>query len=317
MLEGKWDDRDMGRQRTAETHAGRDSIRQTLRYVKVSDPNLSLRYFPDFFIVGPQRTGTTWLHANLRFHPQIMLAEPKELFFFSRLKTPDSARYRSNDLEWYLRFFREPLWRVLMRNAMSLWQFRELYRPKVRGEATASYAALDPDVIREVTALKPDIKVILMIRDPIERAWSHAKKDLVRNKGRKLEDVSAAEFERFFSDPYQRQCARYAENIDRWSACLQPDHLFIGLFDDIDSRPEALLLESMSFLGVKSDRRYISSEVRHPVNPTGASRIPERYRRFLEELLKDDIVKLKERFGLEWPSQAPGGGRHPCGAVGA
>lgn len=317
MLEGKWDDRGMGKHRTEEIHVVGDAMRQTLRYVKVSDPTLSLRYFPDFFIVGPQRTGTTWLHANLRYHPQIMLAEPKELFFFSSLKTPDSPRYRSNELEWYLRFFREPLWRVLMRNAMSVWQFRELYRPQVRGEATASYAALDADVIRDVTTLKPDIKAILMIRDPVERAWSHAKKDLVRNKGRTFEEVSAAEVERFFTDPYQRQCARYADNIDRWSACLQPDHLFIGLFDDIDSRPEALLLESMSFLGVKSDRRYISREVRRPVNPTGASRIPERYRRFLEELLQDDIAKLKERFGLEWPSRAPGGGRQPRGVAGA
>src|SRR5437667_2296685 len=108
------------------------------RYVKVSG-DADLRYFPDFLIVGPQRTGTTWLHAHLRYHPEIMLSEPKELFFFSSLKTPASPRYRSNELADYLGFFHEPLWRVLLRNAMSLWQYRERYRPTVRGEATASY----------------------------------------------------------------------------------------------------------------------------------------------------------------------------------
>ena len=60
-----------------------ESIRRQLRHVRVSDPAVRLERFPDFFIVGPQRTGTTWLHAHLRFHPQIFLAEPKELFFFA------------------------------------------------------------------------------------------------------------------------------------------------------------------------------------------------------------------------------------------
>lgn len=279
-----------------------DATLRALRYVKVSDPGVDLRFFPDFLIVGPQRTGTTWLHAHLRYHPQIMLSEPKELFFFSSLKTPDSPRFRSNKLEAYLRCFHEPLWRVTLRHLISLWRYRERYHPKARGEATASYAALDRDVIADITALKPDIKVILMIRNPIDRAWSHAKKDLARNRGRQLADVSAEEFERFFSDPYQRQCARYAENIDNWSACLRPGHLLVGLFDDIDTRPEALLLAVMSFLRVSSDRRYVGAAVRQAVNPTQPSKIPERHRRFLEELLRDDAMHLRERFGLSWPA---------------
>ncbi len=281
-----------------------DATRRALKYVEVSRPDVRLDRFPNFLIVGPQRTGTTWLHANLRYHPQIMLAEPKELHFFSALKTPQNPRFRSAELEWYLRFFREPLWRVLLRNAISIRRYREIYRPKIRGEATASYAALDRDVIEDITRLNPDIKALLMIRDPIERAWSHAKKDLVRNKGRKFADVSASEFEGFLADPYQLRCARYAEQIDNWSACLRPGHLLIGLFDDVDTRPEALLLEVMSFLGVKSDRRYVSEEAQKPVNPSGGSRIPERYRRLLEQLLEDDIAQLRERFGLAWASDS-------------
>jgi hypothetical protein len=280
---------------------------RALHYVNVSD-GVDLRFFPDFLIVGPQRTGTTWLHAHLRYHPEIMLSEPKELFFFSSLKAPDSPRFRSNELSIYLRFFHEPPWRVALRNAISLWRYRQRYRPRVRGEATASYAALDRDVIEDIALLKPDIKVILMIRNPIDRAWSHAKKDLVRNRDRKFSDVSAAEFEQFFRDPYQRQCARYVENIDNWSAALQPGHLLVGLFDDIDTRPEALLLEVMRFLGVTADRRYVSTAVRARVNPTEASRIPEPYRRLLDELLRDDVHQLRDRLGLSWTSPESGGG---------
>lgn len=278
-----------------------EGIRTKLHWVRVSDPAaVSPEDFPDFLIVGPQRTGTTWLHAHLRFHPQIFLSEPKELFFFSSLKTPDAPRFKSNELSWYLRFFHDPLWRAAAKTGLCLWRYGELYRPLVRGEATATYAALDRDVIEDITALNPDVRVILMIRNPIDRAWSHAKKDLVRNRGRRLEDVGEGEFVEFFTSEYQRRCARYVENHDNWAALLKPGHLLVGLFDDIARRPAQLLLEVMSFLGVRSERRYIARDVAEAVNPTGASEIPDRYRRFLQELLAPDLEALKQRFALEW-----------------
>jgi Sulfotransferase domain len=272
----------------------------------VSDPFVELRRFPDFLIAGPQRTGTTWLHAQLRFHPQIFLSEPKELFFFSRLQDHASPKFQSDDLVWYLRFFRDPLWRYLLKTGICLWKYRQLYRPIVRGEATASYAALDRDVIAEIAALKPGIKVVLMIRNPIDRAWSHAKKDLVRNHKRRVDEVSPEEFERFFVDPYQLRCAHYAENYDAWCAGVGAENVFVGRFDDVASRPEELLLDVMRFLAVRAERSYIPSDVRAVVNPAGAAAIPERYRRFLEELLAPDLKRLRERFGMSWPSAEPG-----------
>jgi hypothetical protein len=277
-----------------------EAVRQRLRYVRVAHPNTTLEHFPDFLIVGPQRTGTTWLHAHLRFHPEIFLAEPKELFFFSSLKTPHSSRYESNELEWYLRFFRDPWWRYLAKTGITLWRYRRLYRPRVRGEATASYSVLDPDVIADIAALRPDIKVIMMIRNPIDRAWSHAKKDLARNRERRVGDVSPSEFERFFTDPYQRRCAQYADNCDNWAGYLQPGHLFIRQFDDVKGHPQQLLLDTMTFLGVTSDRRYIGDDVRRSVNPTETNAVPDRYRDFLADLFRDDIAKCRERFGVSW-----------------
>jgi len=287
------------------------SVVNQLHYIKVSDPTLSLERFPDFLIAGPQRTGTTWLHAHLRYHPEIFLSEPKELFFFSRLKTPHAPKFQSNELAWYLKFFRDPLWRYVLKNAITLRKYGQRYRPRVRGEATASYAALDADVIREITALNPDIRVILMIRNPIDRAWSHAKKDLARNRSRRLADVTEAEFKTFFTDPYQRQCAHYVENYDNWAAHLKDGHLFGGCFDDIALRPEALLLRVMSFLGVTSDPRYIDHTVREAVNPTATSEVPAEYRRFLGDLFKDDLEKLRRRFGLTWPTEGAGSDSAP------
>lgn len=277
-----------------------NDARQRLKWTKVRSNPVDISYFPDFLIIGPQRTGTSWLFSNLRLHHDIMMPHIKEVLFFNRLKEPDNPKFRSNELEWYLGCFRDPVLRAAAKNAYCLWHHRRFYSPVLRGEASASYAALDPDIIDEVVAIKPGIKVILMIRDPIDRAWSHAIKDLVRDAKRKIDDVDDAEFEAFFRKPYQMRCARYVANHDNWASRLQPGNLLVGAFDDIASRPEVLLRQIMDFLGVNSDQRYIGRLAREVVNPTGGQRIPERWRAWLLELLAEEREKTANRFQMNW-----------------
>lgn len=269
-----------------------------LKYVQAK-PDVDLSDFPDFLIIGPQRTGTTWLHAHLRKHPEVMLSEPKEIFYFSRLKPPHDSKRQSADLEWYLKFFREPLWRRTAKSLHCLWRLGETYRPKVKGEATASYAALDADVIDEIVTLKPDVKVILTVRDPIERAWSHAKKDLARKHGRKVADVDEAALMRFVKDDYQLRCGRYAEIFANWSTRLRPRHLFVGLFDDIARRPVELLLDVMGFLGVARDARFVGANADRAINSTTGDRIPEKHKHALEQILGPERVKLHQIEALQ------------------
>lgn len=271
-------------------------VRARLRYVHAGPEPIDLGRFPDFLIAGPQRTGTTWLHANMRFHPEIFLSEPKEIYFFSRLKTPDHPKHQSCDLRWYLEFFRERPAVWVYKQAVCLSRSRRFYVPKVRGEATASYAALDLEIIEEIALLNPALKTIVMVRDPVERVWSHAKKDLARNRGRRLQDVPDEELRMFFRDPYQIQCARYAENIERWRHCFPAKQIYVGRFDDIERRPEAFFTDVLAFLGVSTDPRCIPRSLREPVNPTAESKIPKRHRDFLENLLREEIASWRERF---------------------
>ena len=145
------------------------SIRERLRYCEIESERLSLERFPDFLIVGPQRTGTTWLHAVLQSHPQVFLTDPKELFFFSRLKDRANPRFESALLDWYLAHFADPMPRWIAKQARSLARLGRPYRPIIRGEATASYAAMDRDLIEEIAVLRPDVKVLLMVRHPSRR----------------------------------------------------------------------------------------------------------------------------------------------------
>ena len=155
------------------------NLRAKLRFVRVVNSDANLRNFPDFLIVGPQRTGTTWLFHNLKSHPEIFLPKEKELYYFSTLGMPDHRRFRFPYLEDYLGVMADTPRSTFKRNYDSLRKVGRFYSPRIRGEATASYAALPEEVIREIATLNPEIKAILMIRDPLERAWSHARKDLL------------------------------------------------------------------------------------------------------------------------------------------
>jgi hypothetical protein len=227
-----------------------------------------------------------------------MLSDPKELFFWSSLKTPESPRFVSAELAWYLRFFDEPAERRASRDAECLRRHGVSYRPLVRGEATASYAALDADVIDEICALNPAIKIILTVRHPVDRAWSHAKKDLARKLERPVDSVPASELEEFFTGPYQLRCARYGWCIANWRSRLRPGHLYVGSFDDLRSRPEELLRDVMRLLGVREDLRYGAARARDVINATSSERIPERHRRFLEELLAGEIAEFERGFPI-------------------
>ena len=269
-----------------------------LRHLQVRDAaRVRLDRFPDFLILGPQRTGTTWLYHNLKKHPQIALPRTKETYYFTTLGRPEHRHFECEYLDDFLdRHLRERPRHVLKRHYDSLRKCGELYRPKVRGEATATNALLAPEVIAEIVSLRPELKAILMLRDPVERAWSHARKDLVRKFGRKPEDVAAGEYAKFFRASGQRGLAGYTTQLRKWTAALRSGHVFVGDFSMIGGSPRELLSGVQRFLGVRSGPRYFNRHLEERINPAGSEGggVPAAAREKLEELLAEEIAEYAE-----------------------
>ncbi|MFA7342933.1 MAG: sulfotransferase [Terrimicrobiaceae bacterium] len=246
--------------------------------------------FPDFLILGPQRTGTTWLYFNLHLHPEILLHRMKETYFFSTLGKPDNPHFLFPYLEDYLDSYREPLPERLKKHYVSLRKSLSFYRPKIRGEATASYALLPEEIVAEIVRLKPQIKGIIMLRDPVERAWSHAKKTLVRGKS---EPVGFEKFRAYFETSGQKRRAGYSAMIALWKKHLAPGNLHIGLYDRIATSPKALLEEMEGFLGVTTKALYFNRHLTIKLNPTSEDSMPGEVRAFLGEFLADEIASYR------------------------
>ncbi len=238
--------------------------------------------FPDFFCIGPQRTGSTWLHASLVRHPEILMHRDKETFFFSTIGNTSSPRYRYPDLKAYLDSFNDTFGELLLKNYHALRRCGQLYNPHILGESTASYCVLEPLVLEDIRTINPNIKIIMLLRDPVERAWSHANKDLVRDTGKAATDEQYLEF---FSRPDQLARADYQGIIERWRGFLKPSHMLLAPSTRIESDPAGLVSDILKFLGAKNSQPASSRHLYSRQNPTSGNHIPVKLQTELENIL--------------------------------
>ena len=126
--------------------------RASLRSVRTAPP---IAYQPrlGFMIVGAQKCGTTALAHFLSQHPEIGMASPKEVHLFDAPSY--SADWTSEQIDKRYRS-----------------RFAHCTGARILGEATPSYMFV-PEIVRDLQRYNPDLKVIVLLRDPVERAISH------------------------------------------------------------------------------------------------------------------------------------------------
>ncbi|MEE9614105.1 MAG: sulfotransferase [Thermodesulfobacteriota bacterium] len=205
--------------------------------------------FPDFFILGAIKCGTTSLYAWLRQHPEIFMSDPKEPRFFEK-------EYKKG-LDFY-------------------WEeyFGGWNGERLTGDARVGNLYF-PYVPERIHSVNPDARFILSLRNPIDRALSHwwmhyrrrrdallfedaVKKDYGRiSKGLTMstpEEIEAYEkkvTERL-EDPYRLyiDAGYYAEQIERYLRFFPRERFKIILFEDLCADSEAVTTEACEFLGV-------------------------------------------------------------------
>jgi hypothetical protein len=184
----------------------------------------------------------------------------------------------------------------------SLRKSRRLYRPLVRGEATASYATLRGDVIREITLLNPGVKAILMVRDPVDRAWSHARKDLMTD-GRLPREIDPEALLRLLGKVSGAGWLSTERSLQIGrNTCSQVT--FRGAFDCIASQPDRLLSTIHDFLGVATGTRYFGRHLHDRINPAPSAEIPPAVAGLLHDLMEEESRDYRE---LVKEIKAPGG----------
>lgn len=115
------------------------------------------RRLPDFIIIGVQKGGTTSLFHYLKLHPCVRMSSLKEVHFFDN-------NY-SKGINWYKSYF----------------PFKSYSKNKIVGEASPYYV-FHPHALKRIKKTLPNVKIIVIFRDPIERAYSHYKMEFRKGK---------------------------------------------------------------------------------------------------------------------------------------
>ena len=233
----------------------------------------AIRPLPDFLIIGAQKAGTTALYAYLREHPGITGPSWKEVSYFDRHYARGEAWYRGN--------------------------FPNTLRARgLVGEASPSYMfhPLGPE---RVAALVPDVKLIALVRDPVDRAFSHYQHEVALGREElSFEDALAAEDERLrgeearmLADPTYFSHAwwnytyaargRYAEQLERWLAVFPPEQLLIVPSEEMLAEPEQTHARVLEFLGaapqpLESYPRVFERQY-EPMRPETRTRLAEEF----------------------------------------
>jgi hypothetical protein len=297
---------------SAAPSAVRKTIKHAFRSVGIGTSRL--RPLPDFLLIGTHRGGTKSLHTYLDRHPCVA---PK----FPRVQQLKGVRYFDehyrHGARWYRSHFPTAAYRSGLRRARG--------EPVLAGEAS-SYYLFHPAAAQRAAGLVPDAKILVLLRDPVERAHSHYKQ-LRRDGLEPLDTFEAAlaaeperlagEEERILNDEryYSRAHEHfsyisqglYADALARWLQHYPREQVYVMASESFMREPQLTYDGVLRFLGLPPFRLPDTT----PLNGGPSATMAERTRRELAERVAPHNRRLEELLGMrfDWETAPVGASR--------
>ena len=207
---------------------------------------------PNFLIIGAAKAGTNALYHYLRQHPQVYMSPWKEPKFFAFESEADLGFRAANGRDAPVNAS------VILDQA----EYEDLFvdaddEELARGEASTHYLYVEKSPGR-IKALIPDAKLVAVLRNPVERAFS-SYQHLVRDDLEPLDFGAALDAEpqriaEHYAYLYRyTDMGFYSEQLDRYEKTFPENQLCVLLYDDLRSDPEGTCRRIFSFLGVDED----------------------------------------------------------------
>ncbi|MBJ7485100.1 sulfotransferase domain-containing protein [Brevundimonas sp.] len=237
-----------------------------------------------FLIAGAQKCGTTTLDAYLRSHPGLEMAGMKEVHFFDEEVAVD---------------WRDPDYGPLHSHYSGGLE-------RLRGEATPITLYWTPAHWR-ILRYNSDMRFIFMLRDPVERAWSHWRMNIRRGLDHLpfAEAIRAGRL-RVLEDPLQSGLARHSSYIERglygrqvaWLTTLFPlENMLVLRQDDLATRPDQVLERVSGFLAVAPFAPVEPLRL-NVADDDGLGTMSEEDRDYLRTIFQPDLARLKTLTGV-------------------
>ena len=272
--------------------------------------------YPQFMCIGAQKSGTTWLYHNLKDHPQIWLPLIKEIRYFQRrnsrswlvgylcsrrgpiilskvLKHAFRKIKTTQDIAWYLRY--------LLRKQNDSW-YASLFLPEpgqIAGDISPGYGPLKLAIVEHIYKLMPKLKIIYLLRNPIDRSWSHLCMHFNNWDPKVLESSDKKKIKTFINRRRNIRYSQYSKTLQIWEKIYPKEQIFIGFYEQLKEAPSQLLADILNFLEV--DASIIPETVGRVIRPSHIRTryykpLPFYWAQYLAQRHYSDIQLLHQRF---------------------
>jgi hypothetical protein len=224
---------------------------------------------PDFLGISAPRTGTHWLRSNLDGHAGVRIIG--ENFWFYDLCLP---------YHQFSRYF---------------------VSGRINGDISPMHCLLTREDVATVRELLPDCKLVLVLRDPVSRAWSHLK-HMQRHREGSFAD-GESDFFKAAHCPYAIIHGDYLGTLNRWLSAFPRSSVLVRFFEDIRRRPADLLREILDHLGVQSAQPPAGDLAKlYNEDPT-AEACPAALELFLQQIYRSRTEELIHALRLTPPPE--------------
>lgn len=281
-----------------------------------------------FIGIGAQKAGTTWLYDQLRRIPHCSMPYEKEMHYFDRnprYPSPNTLAIpspwnRMQDASWRGRVFQHlrSLWRKGDR-AQLIWYLRYYFgqygdrwylnllssATGIRGDITPSYSILNEHDVERMAKLLPGVKLIFLLRDPIERSWSHFRFNIKR--GTREADFGLAQVEQHLRGPGVQLRGDHLRTLAVYERYFAREDILIGFYDAIVEQPLQLMQGILTHIGGDASWTSHLKDLDHRSNPSPPRAMdPDIHAAFLAAY-RPQLEGLSERFGgyaTRWANKA-------------
>jgi hypothetical protein len=264
---------------------------------------------PDFLCIGAHKAGSTWLYQQLDSHPDFWMPPVKELHYFDQLSRVQRAAHPRCTDERDLQFL-EGLKSLSAEPRIDLENYGRLFEPKaslLSGDISPNYSTLSNEVIRRVVKYFPNLKVIFLARDPVERVWSHLSMEVHYRQIEPFDVNNIDEINRNLRRRGMLLRSYPSAVVARWKRYVRPSQFRVYFFDDLQSNPTELRRSILHFLGANPDKPSIQLTADYN-SWTRMEKLPltDKVRSHLAKFFKKELKTCAARLGgpaRDWPAR--------------
>lgn len=286
-----------------KSRVSNDRSREDNHYSSAADA------WPDFLCVGGQKAGTSWLYRQLERHPDFWMPPLKELHYFDELsKIPLVASTRPRDDRD--RRFLENIKRLSARSHIDLDDYGRLFEPKgalVSGDITPAYSMLSDEIIERIVDRFPNLKVIFLARDPVERAWSQLSMGVRLRNISPFDATDADDVIRNLLNPGVLLRSHPSKIVARWKRYVRPELFRVYFFDDLEKNPAQLRRSILCFLGADPDKPSGRLQADHNLDAGKERlRLTDKVRSRIAQFFEQELKACAAELGgpaKHWPAR--------------